>query len=362
MSRRIELPMALETSGIAKGAKDGERALKDLEDAVADTSRGGARDLDKLEDELKDIQRQSEKTERSVDDIGDGGQKGFSRAGEAADEFKDEALANFSEITSSFDGSMESIGELAQGTLGGLAGSIPGIGIAAGVAAAGIGLATSAWENVKEATAEAKSEAWNYAFAVGESGEFAAAAAAVNAITSDVEKMAQANRIAQLTGWDVVKVVQALATGDGLGQLREDLDQSAKAAGNNAYEINGLVRMLGGLQEGFYEGADAAEVNRRALADYTRETGRATGQTDKLGNAIYEMPGGKQIIIDARTGEAYEDIEALERKKLRPKTVPIKGDTSGIDAQLAKYRNKTITVGKIRAGAIVAPDGRRLLQ
>jgi len=174
-----------------------------------------------------------------------------------------------------------------------------------------------------------------------------------------MKKMAEANKIAQLTGWDVVKVVQAMATGDGLGQLIEDLNQSANVAGHNAYEINGLVEVLGGLQAGFYGGASAVEVQRRTLADYARTAGRATGETDKLGNEIREMPDGKKIVIDAKTGEAYEEIDALEKKKIPTKTVPVKADTSEFDAAVRRIQRTRI---KVNGEVVYKTQNGRLLQ
>lgn len=48
-SKRFEVDMLLNASGVVKGANDGEKALADLEGALEDAGAGGARDLDKLE-------------------------------------------------------------------------------------------------------------------------------------------------------------------------------------------------------------------------------------------------------------------------------------------------------------------------
>ena len=53
MTKRIGIDMGLDASGVAKGAKDAERALEKLEDAVGDTGKGGAKDLEQLEDGLR---------------------------------------------------------------------------------------------------------------------------------------------------------------------------------------------------------------------------------------------------------------------------------------------------------------------
>jgi ABC-type transporter Mla subunit MlaD len=145
-------------------------STEDISDALDELARQGAKDGDKLERTFKDITRASEKAEKSVKDIGKGAHQGFNKASDAGGEFKQEALANFSEVTSSFDGSMSSIGDLAQGTLGGLAASLPGIGIAAGVAAAGIGLITSALNQNEEAAKAAREKISSMYQAAAEDG------------------------------------------------------------------------------------------------------------------------------------------------------------------------------------------------
>lgn len=153
-SGRITIDVGLETRGVAKGAKDAERALKDLEDAAGDAGRDGGRDLDKMEDELKDVQRQSRDTGRDIGrDIGDG----FDKAKKGADEFKDESRSTAREAAASFDGSAESIGDAFQEVAANAFGGFGPAGEAAGLAiAAGIGTGIAAIQNAHEKTDELK--------------------------------------------------------------------------------------------------------------------------------------------------------------------------------------------------------------
>lgn len=167
--------------GLGRGLRDGERDLdklgragKDAGDDVQDGARKGERELDKLGragkdagDDIEDGLRQAQKeTGRTADEwkamtakveaetakIKADSKGAFSEAGGASGEFKDEALSNFSEVTSSFTGDMQSVTDLAQGTFGGLASlggpaSLVFGGIAVAVGLVGSALAASGEES-----------------------------------------------------------------------------------------------------------------------------------------------------------------------------------------------------------------------
>lgn len=69
-------------------------------------------------------------------------------------EFKQEAVQNVSEVASSFTGDLNSAVDLVQGTLGGLAASIPGWGLALAGLGAGVGAVYSMWREEVEKTEE----------------------------------------------------------------------------------------------------------------------------------------------------------------------------------------------------------------
>ena len=71
MSKRIEIDVALNASGVAKGAKDAEKAIDNLNEAVTDAGKGGAKDVDQLERELKQAQVAADGLEREVRDAND---------------------------------------------------------------------------------------------------------------------------------------------------------------------------------------------------------------------------------------------------------------------------------------------------
>ncbi|MCS5513994.1 hypothetical protein NY537_14720 [Curtobacterium flaccumfaciens pv. betae] len=112
--------------------RDVEKGMRDIERA-ADKAGDAGRDAgDDIERGMKDAQRQTHitsddvkamarKIEAENDRIKQSNREAFDKAGSNTGEFKDEALQNFSEVTSSFQGDMSSITDLAQGTFGGLA-------------------------------------------------------------------------------------------------------------------------------------------------------------------------------------------------------------------------------------------------
>ena len=133
---------------LEKVSHAGDDAGGDLEDSMVKAQRA----TDDLADEHKDLQRIIEdgskssfrKFEKASDDATD-------KASEGVSEFKSEATANFSEVASSFSGDMDSAIDLVQGTLGGLAGSIPGVGIALAGVGAAAGLFYNKWKENAEA-------------------------------------------------------------------------------------------------------------------------------------------------------------------------------------------------------------------
>jgi len=136
---------------IGADGRDFNRAIKDdVIKPVGDAARSldelgadGERDLGKLEAALKDVQNQADKTETAARDVGD---KGFDRAGESTKAFKQEAVANFSEVASSFSGDITEMADGVQGLTGGLASALtPGVGIPIAILGALAGAFLNSW-------------------------------------------------------------------------------------------------------------------------------------------------------------------------------------------------------------------------
>ena len=155
---------------VTREAKDTGR---DLERSLEDGSREAGDAADQMEKKFRDaldkVRDEAKETGKVIDrETADG----TGRAGEAASEFKDEAVQNFSEVASSFSGDMTSAVDGVQGLLGGLASSsIPGVGIAAGIAGLAMGAAFGGAQEEAEAAEERVNRLRDAIFGSGDAAE-----------------------------------------------------------------------------------------------------------------------------------------------------------------------------------------------
>lgn len=171
-----DIKAALRAYGV--NAKDAERAVSRIGDEFKDTGRDGERALDDLEDSLRDVQRQTERLGDETTDAGRKMRRGMDDAGEGLDEFKDEANSTAREAAASFDGSAESIADAFQEiAANAFAGFGPAGAVAGLAAAAGIGLAIAGFEDVQKANERAAELASEWADRYVESGQRVATAA-----------------------------------------------------------------------------------------------------------------------------------------------------------------------------------------
>ena len=139
-----------------------DEADKDLDTLAKNDS------TDKLERSFKDLANEADDSGKKV---GTSLKDGFKKAGDASQDFKQEAASTAREATASFDGSAESIGDAFQElAANAFAGFGPAAAIAGGAAAAAFGLATEAITKAKEAADEAKASTYEWAKAAVESG------------------------------------------------------------------------------------------------------------------------------------------------------------------------------------------------
>lgn len=200
-----------------------ESALDDVADSVDEMSRDGDRGAERLERSFREIANEARDTGRVIDrEIGDVGPRGFRRLGDAGAEVGGELRQNLGETISSFRGDLADLPQVAQDTLGGLAGSgalggIPGLALTV-AGAAGLGLITTALQEQQDEAARLKEAmAGMYRAAVEEGRAWideAQILAAVNDVLFDPEKESlykQAERDARTLGVEVNDVLRAQA-------------------------------------------------------------------------------------------------------------------------------------------------------
>lgn len=362
-----QIAIGADTKPFEQGIRGGLiKPVEEAEKAIEDLGSGGARDLGKLEDKMRDVQRQSEK-------VGDTGGTSLGKIGEKGTEVSNELRQNLGETFSSFRGDLTDLPQIAQDTLGGLAGSgalggIPGLLLTV-AGAAGFGLLQQAFQNISESEQQAAQDAADWAQAFIDSGSSVASAAVVAGkivdIATDPDKFKEAQANAKAWGVSVQTAVGAMSGNAGdmavvrqavedLGTAYEEAAKKSKAIDENG-NVNGpllqqeqAARNAQGawdkLTKAQETGARQAQVASDALLSLLRSSGTATKEVDELGDALYTLPDKTQILVDAKTGQATTDISRfkgdLDGKIPTVKTVDIRTnvDRSAFDKLLADVR------------------------
>lgn len=376
---------------VARDASDSggkaERALSEMGDAGTDAARDIESAGDRVERSFRDIVTDAKKADRAIGDVGDGGVRSLDRVKGGAQELQQEFGQNLGETVSSFRGDLSDLGQVGQDTIGGLAATVAGMGplglagaFALAAGAAGLGAFTAGQEEAKakqeELNAAAADWAQRYIDSAGRIVDAAAVVNEINAISTDPEKYEAAGKAAEDWGVDVTVAMRAMA-GDATAlevvtrslndRTAESTRLSAEQEQQTTDQAGAVIDLADSVGRGrdrldelngvMTEGRKRAENAASALGDYARSAGVATGETDDLGNAIVELPGGKRVVIDAETGQAHEDLDAVERRHLNEKNVKVTADTAeaqrAIDNLKASIRTGAtlgISLGAVRSG------------
>ena len=331
----LKLDILANTRDLVSNMKKAGESVEDVSDALDDLAKDGGRDGEKLERTFKDLAREAKKTDKAVQDIGDRSGGGFAKAGAASGEFKDEALSNFSEVTSSFDGSMSSISELAQGTLGGVAANLPGIGVAAGVAAAGLGAITARFTELGEENKRIKEGIIADAVELGDALDKEAVDARVRDILGTENTRKQAELLKEILQVNLGEAALILA-GDveSAGTTVEEvMERVNNASGNVNYDtwidLKNTIDSTTGALEGAEQAAKAvAEADSRTAARAKENQATVRSEVAKTRETLLNMARGTynptiRPVIDE---SAFRAAEAWARRGL---TVAVTGTLSG---------------------------------
>lgn len=359
MSRSpIEIALASETKAFRQGIESG--VIKPLEDAIKELRElGDADGADRLEASLKEAQRATEKladetkvtaariereyrdayrqARRSAEDFEDGSRQGMSKVGERSAEVGQEVRQNLGEgIANAARGDFEALSDTIGDTFGGAVAGIGGVGTAAlGVAGAlGLGAVTAAFQAIQqeqERAAEAAAR-WAEAF-ITAGGEVVGAAhtvAEVTSIATDPERYKQAQDNARNWGIDVSTAMRAMAgdataltiAQDGVNQKMVDYEAQGSKTSETALNLrnqweagkNSLQQLNGDMEAG----RTAARNVSDALLAVVAASSDAAVEVDELGNKVVTLPDGAEIMINAKTGQATQDVSRF------------KGDTDGV--------------------------------
>lgn len=352
----INIDVAVNSKAAVGGVKDLSAALDETSDALDDLTRasdkgGGSKALEATErsaDQATDAVQQLERNFRDLttatkrqDDAADkaarSSDKAFHDAGESTGEFKQEALANFSEVTSSFDGSMQSVVDLAQGTFGGLAALGGPVGLALGGVAALIGLTFSSLSTSADTNAQAAAQSIEDMFSdMVESGqEFVSQDYVNQKIQEIIGNQEQLNKVKQDAAQASISQQTALRAEAGdQDALAVALENARAARQKITDQIDEVVRGGGTVSGQLRDEAGAAQdlvlhyqdlaantdtakakadLYRSATSETAAQLGNAAGQADALNAAVTKIPESKRLQIAVDDAEARRKLDALRQ-------------------------------------------------
>lgn len=237
MAGTIKISSDLDARGFLKGTENMEDALEDVSKELKDTSKDGDKALETLENSFAEAAKAAKDAGNDMQKGMSSGFKGVQDAGgEAAGEIKQEFASNLSEVTSSFDGSVESMGDLVQGTLGGLVGSLGPLGMAAGAAGAvGVGLVIAKLTEAAEEAEKSKERIKEMGLAIIESG---ADVAGLESFNEEMKLIITNSDDARKKLEDIEKLV------DQYPQLAGDVGLMAQAYAGNEEAMDGALAAL----------------------------------------------------------------------------------------------------------------------
>jgi hypothetical protein len=305
----LKLDVLANTRQMVTEMKKGGASVEDISDALDELRRQGDKATEELERSFKDLAREAERTDKKIESVGT---SGFKKASGAGSEFKSEALSNFSEVTSSFDGSMSSIADLAQGTLGGIAANIPGIGIAGGIAALGVGAITAELTNAGERSKEIKDSIVQDFIDIGDALDTEAVTERIEKLLGDDGARKEAQLLADVLNIDVPSALLVMA-GDfeSAGVTAEDA-----IAGINNASSNVDTEVWQRVKDRVDAVTDGLELGKQIAQQ--RE------------DAVTQMNETEREQIDRTARVAQERYEGLAAKYGQGIDIPVRVDSSGI--------------------------------
>lgn len=354
----ISINFLADVKNFLRGTKNVEDELENVADSLDDMAKDGDKAAEKIEKSFRDLARE---TKQTGDTMSTGMKGGFDKTrkhGEdAATEIKDEFKSNLSEVTSSFDGSVESMGDLVQGTLGGLVGSLGPLGVAAGAAGAlGVGVIIAEITKAAEEAEAAKqriSELGAAMIDAASNGEVPLELVIDNlkSIVTNSEDAAKKFTDIQKEAEDLGLSAEALASAYAGGDkaLKDQLDALdtliEQEEERYQQELNNHDTFMSDAQQKIAE----YELQRRELSKVAEETAKAAeAERDWLASGGAEMLGKQQAIetINAAYDQAAGSI--LDFKNEETGVLDIEAFINSIEERknsLQTYQTDLATMG-----------------
>lgn len=394
----ISIPILSNVRDFLSGTKQVEGALDDVADSLDDVARDAARGTDRISDSLSDTGRDVDRLERKFRDLATGTRDSSRKAGDsvrtikddidtvgdASREVGDELRQNLGETFSSFRGDLEDLPQIAQDTLGGLAGSgalggIPGLAVTA-AGAAGLGLIIGAIDNINQAAEKSEERANDLANAYIEAGSTVLStietAARVGNVITDKELRTEAENLAKTLSIDMAEAVRIVAgdtnalagaqaiLADRQEKVNEKMHTGKELTAQQIIDIQeeaGAVYDQSAALDVYAQRQDTAtqraKLHSDALKSMIDDYSDVGVEVDEVGNKVVNLPDGTKIFIDANTQQASTNLDRfkgdydgkIDQMNGRQVVVQSKFDSAGaqsaFDAFIARNNGKAIKVG-----------------
>lgn len=345
MTGAISINVLSNVREAVRGVDDVAESLEDAEDRMRDLTKEGDKATDRMESDFRSVAKAADRTSdeikskmrdayqsvrRNSDDAADDVVRNQNRMGERSAEVGQEIRQNLGEgIANAARGDFTALADTIGDTLGGAVAGIGGIGTAAlGVAGAlGLGAIVAVISNIaaeSEKTKEIASEAFRQ---MAEEGidSWQSIESQMKRLTDAYDKHeGEIQRIADLTGltfddvaaaWagvpDKVAIVDA-AYGEMVqnlqntfGVTREGIDATVKGWDSIMGPLNGV---LDGYDQGRRKAQALGDQQTKMWEQAILDAESAGLAVDDFGNKLITLPDGTQVVIDAETGQATQDV------------------------------------------------------
>jgi len=357
----INLDADLGVKGFLKGTKDMEAALEDVSDELETVAKTGDDGLEKLSDKLKEAKKAADNASEAGKDVGKGFKKGTDQASDGVKDLKQNAKANAKEVTASFDGSVESIIDGFQGLASeafegfGAAGAIAGFALAAG-----IGIATAAFQQSEEEAKKAKDRIGELGVAMIDAGTDGTVPLAnitenlQNIITNSedaVKGFKDISRASKTAGTDAAKIAMAYAGNEDAieGQMgaledliekqQEEVDKATEHGSRFATVSDAKLKALQlqqtDLKKVQEETQAAADIEQTWLESGGEEILAKQEAIDGINQAYDDVVGSVTDFIDEETGilDVQKYIDAMSARETALSDYQTALAQSGLDTE-----------------------------
>jgi len=343
-----------------RGVDDAADAVEEVADRLHDLTKEGDTSTDRMERNFRDLTKAADKSaddlkakfrdayqsvRRNADDAADDAVRAQRRIGERSAEVGQEVRQNLGEgIANAARGDFESLADSIGDTFGGAVAGIGGIGTAAiGAAGAlGVGALVAAFVAAEEERKKLEQRAGDLAQAYIDAGtnvlDTITIAARTSSILTDPEQRKEAEELAKVLGVDLATAARAYAgdtnavatANEILSSTEEERQRLMKSSADYIQgdlttaerdRLNLLLdqrREVDELNNVNSMANDTFAAQQQVLIGLINTAEGVTKEVDEVGNAVYNLPDGTQIMIDAETGQATTDISNF------------KGDVDGI--------------------------------